>query len=266
MRILFLLAGSILTAAAQSPSVRIANLTRPASSDFRIGDRFEIAIAAAANQLVTVRTTMYGRTDWGPGIGWTDLSGRWSTTGAFEKSDYGDWREIWTVGGKLADPVVHFSVTAPCLPGGFGMISTMSRAVSEACDTPNGLQTFGTPSDPDPFRTPDGRIVPGRGRSNQTAEEYQAEIMESRILGDVNIRSRHTGDEAATVIAKIIGANALTETETRNVLTIIRAAFEGSAPAIHPSATLLLLRNLSDATNDGTLKRSIAETAASLSR
>jgi hypothetical protein len=264
MRILFLLAGSILTAAAQSPSVRIANLTRPASSDFRIGDRFEVAIVAAANQPVTVRTTMYGRTDWGPVVGWTDLSGRWSTTGAFEKSDYGDWREIWTVGGKLADPVVHFSVTAPCLPGGFGMMSTMSRAVSETCDTPNGQQTFGTPSDPDPFRTPDGRLVPGRGRSKLTAEEYQAEIMESRILGDANIRSRHTGDEAATAIAKIIEANALTETETRNVLTIVRAAFEGSRPS-YPTESLRLLRNLSDATNDDTLKRSIAETAASLS-
>src|ERR1700689_2788328 len=100
---------AVIPAVAQSPLVRIINATRPGSRDFQIGDRFEILITAAANQPVSVRTTMKGRMDWGPVIGRTDMSGRWSTTGQFEKSDFGDWSEVWTVGGRLANPRIHFS-------------------------------------------------------------------------------------------------------------------------------------------------------------
>src|SRR5438309_419027 len=114
MRVLLFLVVAIIPAAAQSPVVRLTNVTRPASTEFQIGDRFEIVIPGAADQLVSVRTTMNGRTDWGPVIGRTDISGRWSTTGEFTKSDYGNWSEAWTVGDKLANPVVDFSVGAPC--------------------------------------------------------------------------------------------------------------------------------------------------------
>jgi hypothetical protein len=57
---------------AQSPAVRIVNLSGPASSDFQIGDRFKITIAGAPNQPVSVRTGGRGRTDWGPVIGTSD--------------------------------------------------------------------------------------------------------------------------------------------------------------------------------------------------
>ncbi|HMC59041.1 MAG TPA: hypothetical protein VKJ01_07610, partial [Candidatus Solibacter sp.] len=115
MRALLILAVAGIPVAAQNPVVRLTNTTRPGSADFQIGDRFEIAIAATANQPVSVRTTMNGRTDWGPVIGWTGMDGRWSTTQQFEKGDFGDWMEVWTVGGKLAKAPVHFSVGAPCL-------------------------------------------------------------------------------------------------------------------------------------------------------
>ncbi len=121
MRSLPVLVVAALVAAAQGPLVRLTNATRPTSNDFQIGDHFEIVITGRANQPVSVRTTMNGRTDWGPVIGRTDLIGRWSTTGQFEKSDLGHWTEVWTIGGKLANPVVHFSVSAPCLKGGQGL-------------------------------------------------------------------------------------------------------------------------------------------------
>src|ERR1700693_5378650 len=102
MRVLLVVALAVIPAAAQSPLVRLINSTRPASRDFQIGDRFEILITGAANQPISVRTATKGRMDGGPFIGRTDMSGRWSAAGQFEKSDFGDWSEVWTVGGKLA--------------------------------------------------------------------------------------------------------------------------------------------------------------------
>jgi hypothetical protein len=266
MRVLFVVALAVIPAAAQSPLVRLINATRPASRDFQIGDRFEILITGAANQPVSVRTTMQGRMDWGPVIGRTDMSGRWSTTGRFEKSDFGGWSEAWTVGGKLANPEIHFSVGAPCLKEGQSFMSMSGPSMVLTCETAEGSQTFATPSDAEPFRTPDGRLAPGR-ISNMTAEQYHAEIMQYLITSRAtDVGSGRHGDESGAVIMKVIGVNALNEDEARNVLSIIRAAFEkpDSIPeaAKDPSETLRLLRNLADSTGQESLKQQIAETMA----
>jgi hypothetical protein len=271
MRILLILAIAAIDVAAQSPTVQFTNTTRPGSADFQIGDRFEIVLNGAANQSVSVRTTMSGRTGWGPVVGWTDMSGRWSTTGQYERSDFGDWSEVWTVGRKRASPVVHFSVSAPCLKGGQHILMYAGLPRSETCDTAEGRQTFVTPSDAEPFRTPDGRAIPGRVRSSMTAEQYQMELMQSLItIGPSGVRSRQIGDEAAALITKIIGDNALTESETRNVLSIIRAAFERPyrfpPAARNLSATLLLLQSVSNATEQEDLKQQIAEAIAYVQR
>jgi hypothetical protein len=260
MRILLVLVVSALALAAQGPLVRITNVTRPTNTDFQIGDRFEIVITGAANQPVSVRTTFNGRMDWGPVIGQTDMSGRWSATGQFEKGDFGRWSEVWTIGGKLANPVVSFSVSAPCLKGREGILEVMNLSMAETCETAEGRQTFATQSATEPFRTPDGRVIPGLIRDN-------AQIMQSLITGRASrAKSRQPGDEAGALIMKAIGANALNEDETRNVLSIVRAAFEKPdripQTAKNPSSTLLLLRNLADATDQASLKQQIAETVA----
>jgi hypothetical protein len=265
MRVLLILGLAVIPAVAQSPAVQLTNTTRPVSTDFFVGDHFEIVITGVANQPVSVRTRMGGRTDWGPVIGWTDLSGRWSTTGQFEKADFGDWNEVWTVGGKLASPAVQFSVGAPCLKDGQGFATISGLHMSLTCDTAQGRQTFATPSDT--FRTPDGRVVPGRMLSNETPEEYHADMMQSLITSRANnVKSGRLGDEAGALIAKIIGANALNEDETRNVLSITRAAFEKPdripQTAKDASGTLRLLQNLADSTRGQSLKQQIAETRA----
>ena len=119
MRSVLLVLLIAIPAAGQNPLVRILNTSHPASRQFQIGDRFEILITGAPNAPLSVRTTMQGRTDWGPIFATTGSTGRWSMAGEFRKSDFGDWTELWTVGGRLAAPLVQFSVTAPCLPGGF---------------------------------------------------------------------------------------------------------------------------------------------------
>jgi hypothetical protein len=210
---------------------------------------------------------MRGRTDWGSVIGWTDISGRCSTTGQFEKGDFGDWGEVWTVGGKLAKPAVHFSVGAPCLKGGQGFVMVSGPNMVLTCETAEGHQAFGTPTDTEPFRTPDGRLVSGRTRSNMSAEQYHAEIMQSLVISRANdAASGKLGDEAGALIVKIIGANALDEDETRNVLSIIRAAFERPdripQAAKDPTRTLSLLRSLADSADEQRLKQQIAETIA----
>jgi len=67
---------------------------------------------------------------------------------------------------------------------------------------------------------------------------------------------------------KILGFNALNDDETRNVLSIIRAAFENPhriPPAAKgPSETLRLLRNLADSTDQENLKQPIVATMASV--
>jgi hypothetical protein len=266
MRVLFTLALAVVPVLAQSPIVQLNNISRPASKDFQIGDRFEIVITAAANQPVSVRTTRQSRMDWGPVVGWTDSRGHWSTTGQFEKSDFGGWSEVWTVGGKPANPAIQLSVGAPCLNGGQGFILFSGPNMLQSCETAEGPQTFATPSAPDPFRTPDGRLIPGR-TSNRTAEQYHAEIMQYSITSHTgDVRAGELGDAAGALIAKIIGVNALNEEETRNVLSIVHTAFEKPEripeEAKDPSATLLLLRNLADQAGPESLKQQIAQTVS----
>jgi hypothetical protein len=270
MRILPILLLAIVPAVAQIPLVSLVNASRP-GSDFQIGDRFEIVIIAAPDQAVSVRTSRQGRTDWGPVVGSTDSTGRWSTAGQFEKSDFGSWGESWTVGARLADPVFQFSVNAPCLQNGKQFVSASGPNMSLSCETTEGPRTFVTPSFRDSFRTPDGRSVDGRARA-QTREQYQSEILQFFIadgMGKTATRQLpHVarGDETADLISKLIGVNALNEDETRNVLAIVRASFqkpENIQPAaMEPSKTLLLLRRLADVTDAGNLKREIDETIA----
>jgi hypothetical protein len=271
MRILFALLMAVIPAAAQHPLVRLVNASHPASSGFQVGDRFEVLVTGAPNQPVSVRTTMDGRSDWGPIIGSTDSIGRWSAAGQFEKSDFGSWYEVWTVGGKFASPAVQFSVSAPCLPGGRGLATFAGLHMMLTCETAEGSQVFSTPSDSDPFRTPDGRLVPGRS-SARTQDEYQMGILQYLITaqgqsaGPVALQSSRggRGDETAELITNLIGVNALSEGEIQNVLTIIRNAFarpETLAPgAKYPARSLKLLRHLADLTDDSSVQRQITET------
>jgi hypothetical protein len=72
------------------------------------------------------------------------------------------------------------------------------------------------------------------------------------------------GDETAELIANLMGVNALSEGEIRNVLFIIRSAFakpETLAPGTnYPARSLKLLWHLADLTDDSSLQRQIAET------
>jgi hypothetical protein len=262
---------TVIPALAQTPLVRLVNASHPASRDFQVGDRFEISITGAPNQPVSVRTTMHGRTDWGPVIATTDSTGRWSVEGQFRGGDFGDWQEIWTVGGKLAQPAIQFSVQEPPCPQGgqaFAFVSGPNMAVT--CETAQGRQTFATPSLSEPFRTPDGRVVPGRPES-MSQEQYHTEILESLIAGPeksiepagINLMSSTggRGDQVADLIQKLIGINALSEGETRNVLSILRGAFSKPETISHsakvPSQTLILLRHLAETTDRADLKQQI---------
>jgi hypothetical protein len=189
MRALLIFMFGFLPAAAQTPLVRLVNLSHPFSSEFQVGDRFQIRITGAPGQPISVRTVRQNRTDWSPVIAATDSLGQWSTSGAFEKSDFGVWNETWTVGGKLAAPAVQFSVKAPCLAGGRAMAFTSGPNTVLTCDTTEGSQTFVTPSLPDSFRTPDGRFVPG-SPEKQTAEQYHMEILAWAITSDDAAASR----------------------------------------------------------------------------
>ena len=250
-------------AIAESPAVQMTNLSRPAAADFKIGDRFEITIKAEARQPVSVRTTATnGHTDWGPVVGWTDAAGRWSTTGEFRKSDFGDSRQVWTIGGKPADPILQVSIDAPCVPGGEAMAIFTGMHHALHCPTTEGMQTFQTLSDTDDFRTPDGRTIPPHSQSDMTADQYHAEIIQSFIGTGPSDRPGAWlhGDRTAAMILEIIGVNALTNNEIRNVLRIVRAAFQ--TPANEHEKTLQLLRTLARSTDTANLKQLIAETEA----
>ncbi len=272
MRVSLLLGLVLIEAAAQNPVVQLRNTSHPASQNFQIGDRFEILISGARNQPISVRTTRQGRTDWGPIIGWTNARGRWATTGQFEKDDFGSWSEIWTVGGKLAGPVIDFSVTAPCRAGRQGTASISGPNEAVACETTGGPQTFVTPSLSDPFRVPGGRLVPGRP-AEESARQYHMQIIQDFITGGMGMNGAGLslqssqgglGDEMAGLIADLIGVNALSDGEIRNTVAVLRAAF--AKPEIiqpgakEPSKTLLLLRHLADMTRQASLHREINNT------
>jgi hypothetical protein len=197
------------------------------------------------------------KTDWGPVIASTDASGRWSTRGTFEKADFGAWYEVWTVGGKVANPVLSFSVNAPCTEGGQGLLQESGPNIARTCDTHDGKQTFVTPSDGDSFRTPDGRVIPAVSRSNMTAEAYRMEILQSVVTGSAPATPGKRMTHAGELIGKLIGVNGLTEAESRKVLAIVHA--EG-VPEAEKTATLALLRQLADGAESQGLKDEIAST------
>lgn len=217
---------------------------------------------------------MNGSADWGPVIGSTDDIGRWSATGRFEEKDFGGWSEIWTVGGKLAIPRIRFTVQAPCLPGGPNIQGVSGPNQFVSCETPEGRRTFVTSSDS--FRTPDGRLVPRRKPGDMTPDEYHMDILQYLITSQGNdiaqarislqSSSGGLGDEVAALIARLTGANALNDDETRNVLAIVHAAFEKpetiALSARVPSRTLQFLHHLADLTDPDSLKQRIAETIA----
>ena len=277
MRVLVLLVLAIVPAVAQSPVVRVVNSSHASSTDFTIGDRFEILITGAPNQPISVRTMTFGRTDWSAVIGWTDNTGRWSTGGQFEKSDFGGWNAVWTVGGKVAGPPMQVSVKAACWPGGEGFSAGSGINMTLSCDTSEGRQRFSTPSQEDPFRTPDGRVVKGRA-NQQTQEQYRTEILQYLMGSGMGttpgalqssrgpIAYETAGDETAELIGTLIGVNALTDDETRNLLAILRASFEkpeNLRPSVRtPYSTVRLLHHVADFTDQDSLKREIDETIA----
>jgi hypothetical protein len=262
MRLLFLFAVALFAVFAQSPAARIINTSRPGSNDYQVGDRWEILVSGAANQPVSVRTMRQGRTDWGPVIGSTDSNGRWSVSGSFEKADFGGWSEVWTVGGKAVNPSVSFFVSGPCTKG--GRASSFTSGPNEAlnCETTDGERTFVTPSLGDPFRTPDGRTIEGRLPSTQTAEQYRMQIMES-LVSTGNTEASKLNKEAGDLVMKMMGVNALTDAEIRNVLSIVRTAYEQTqfrAGEAQKPAMLMLLQHLEGETDEPALKREISET------
>lgn len=134
-----------------------------------------------------------------------------------------------------------------------------------SCDTAAGHQTFVTPSLSDPFRTPDGRTIPGRLPSTETAEQYHMEIMESMIMGDPNVQGGKLAAEAGHLILKMTGVNALSEAEIKSVLAIVRTAYEQiqfRAGEPEKPSMLQLLRRLATETDRESLKQEIAETIA----
>ena len=266
----------VVSALAQTPIVRLVNVSRPASRAFQIGDQFEILITGAPHQPISVRTMMNGTTDWSPVIASTDDTGRWSTTGRFGKDDFGGGSEIWTVGGKLASPVIIFNVQAPCLPGGRGFYAGSGPNWVLSCETAEGTQTFVTPPVSDSFRTPDGRLVPRRKPENMMPDQYHMDILQYLITSQgkdiassrISLQSSRggLGDEVAGLIARLIGVNALSNDETRNVLEIIHATFENPetiAPSARvPTKTLQFLHHLADLTDQDSLKQQIADEIA----
>lgn len=251
------------TAAAQSPTAMMINTSRPGSADFQVGDKFQIIVAGAPNLPVSVRTMRQGRTDWGPVIAYTDASGRWSAEGQFEKQDFGGWREVWTVGGKVANPVIDLSVKGSCPSGARSGMMASGAAMMMFCETASGSQSFVTPSEGDSFRTPDGRVIPGRMRTAMTADEYHMEIMQSMMETRGDALPGKLAAEAGDLIMKMIGVNALTEVETKKVLSIIRAAYLPTpfrAGEAEKPAMLALLEDLANQAEQESLKTEILET------
>ncbi len=252
-------------AMAQPPIVSMRNLSRPVA-DFQVGDRFEITVVAGPHQPISVRTTRLGSgTDWGPVIASTDAIGRWSTKGSFEKADFGYWKEVWTVGGKVANPVVSFDVGAPCIQGGQGFMFVSGPNIRQTCDTPGApQQMFATPSLGDSFRAPDGRVVAGENQSNQSAEEYHLKIMQEMVEGDLPSQPVQLAAEAGDLIAKLIGVNALTDKETRNALAIVRSAYaplsQFRATEAQKPSMVALLERLADGAEEQGLRDEVAST------
>jgi hypothetical protein len=140
------------------------------------------------------------------------------------------------------------------------------------CETAEGRQVFSTPSDSDSIRTPDGRLVSGRSMGQETQDVYQMRILQEIITGQqpytgtfgLQTSRGGRGDETADLITNLIGVNALSRREIRNVLTIIRIAFarpDNIAPGLnYPARSFRLLGHLADLTDDSSLQRQITET------
>jgi hypothetical protein len=137
---------------------------------------------------------------------------------------------------NLASPAVQFSVSAPCLPGGEGPLVFNGAFMAQTCETAEGRQAFPISSAPGYSRP--ATLVSGRSIVQQAQDLYQMEVLQMEVLqalitgqrpltDPVSLHSLRgaRGDETAELITNLIGVNALSEREIRNVLSIIRDAF-----------------------------------------
>jgi hypothetical protein len=96
-----------------------------------------------------------------------------------------------------------------------------------------------------------------------TAEQYHMEIMQWMIGTSGDAEPGQLDAEAGDLIMKMIGVNALTEVETRKVLSIVRAAYQPTnfrAGEAQKPAMLALLEDLANQAERESLKGEILET------
>jgi len=104
------------SAAAQTPTVQLTNLTR-GGTNFIVGDEWRIDITGPPHEEVKVCATHNGQSLGCTVYGETDATGRFVLSGIMDPSTVGSWVETWYVGGVQATPVLHFEVYPPPCEG-----------------------------------------------------------------------------------------------------------------------------------------------------
>ena len=96
-------------AAFKPATASIVNLTRPGSSYFQVGDRWQVRVSGYENMHVCVTAKHPdGKSDTAC-YGSTDGSGLFTMTGTMDESTVGHWEETWQVGSSDA-PAFSFDV------------------------------------------------------------------------------------------------------------------------------------------------------------
>lgn len=102
---------SSLPAAAIAPSVTLANLTNPGSTQFNIGDQWVIAVTGPPNTAVSVSATQNSIPLGTTPMGYTDGTGRLSLSNVVGDAQVGAWSETWIVGTQALAPIT-FNVSS----------------------------------------------------------------------------------------------------------------------------------------------------------
>ncbi len=100
----------VIGGAAATVRVQLRNLTQRGLSYFRVGDWLEVEAHGAPEEAVTVTVVKDGQDLGTEEVGATNGEGVFLLQRQVGPEHVGEWREVWRVGGRMAQPEIYFWV------------------------------------------------------------------------------------------------------------------------------------------------------------
>lgn len=176
---------------AQTPTVSIENVTRGGTSDFYVGDTWNVTITGGAPSAEVDVCISSGCSP----EGYTDVNGNFLLPGYMSGGDIGTWSETWSVAGVIASPdPLTFNVYDGG-QGGIAVVTAQLFDITNAALTPNinsgdqwELDITGPPNEPVTITGSLNGSAPGSpallGMTDASGSLIITGVMDDSTIGD----------------------------------------------------------------------------------